>query len=92
MKGGLYMLSNLKAELVRKCLVPEKAIEAVLGCTSKTAKAKLDGKSDFSLPEAFKIVSCFFPDGNFEYEFLFENFDETPIMKGDTLNGTKTTR
>lgn len=32
------MLSNLKAELVRKNLTPEKAIEDVLGCTYKTAK------------------------------------------------------
>lgn len=67
------MLSNLKAELVRKNLVPEKAIEAVLGCSNKTAKAKLNGESDFSLPEAVRIVSCYFPNKEFEYEFLFAN-------------------
>lgn len=67
------MLSNLKAELVRKNLIPDKAIEAVLGCTNKTARAKLNGKSDFSLPEAIKIVSCYFPDSEFKYEFLFAN-------------------
>ena len=65
------MLNNLKAELVRKELIPEKAIEAVLGCTNKTAQAKLNGKSDFTLPEAIKIVSCYFPNKEFEYEFLF---------------------
>lgn len=67
------MLSNLKAELVRKNLVPEKAIEAVLDCTNKTAKAKLNGESDFSLPEAIKVVKCYFPNNEFEYEFLFAN-------------------
>lgn len=74
-KGGGIMLNNLKAELVRKNLVPEKAVEAVLGCTSKTAKAKLNGESDFSLPEAIGIVHSFFANDNFSYEFLFENSD-----------------
>ncbi|HRR78067.1 MAG TPA: hypothetical protein P5191_14905 [Ruminococcus sp.] len=67
------MLNNLKAELVRKNLSPEKAVEAALGCTNKTAKAKLNGESAFSVPEAISIVKRYFPDDNFGYEFLFEN-------------------
>lgn len=69
------MLSNLKAELVRKNLVPEKAVEAAIGCTPKTARAKLSGESDFSLPEAIKIVHCFFLCDDFDYEFLFANHE-----------------
>ncbi len=67
------MLNNLKAELVRKNLVPERAVKTVLGCTAKTAKAKLNGESDFSISEAFKIVNSYFGDDNFSYEFLFKN-------------------
>lgn len=67
------MLNNLKAELVRKNLVPEKAIEEVLGCTYKTARSKLNGNTDFSVAEAFKIVNNFFQNDNFSYEFLFKN-------------------
>ncbi len=67
------MLSNLKAELVRKNLTPEKAIKDVLGCTYKTAKSKLNGDTDFSVTEAFKIVNSFFANDNFSYEFLFKN-------------------
>ena len=72
------MLNNLKAELVRKGLTPEKAIEALLGCSSKTASAKLDGKSEFSVTEAIKVTNCFFKNDNFDFEFLFTNFEDTP--------------
>ncbi|MBQ8298131.1 MAG: hypothetical protein IJX77_10165 [Ruminococcus sp.] len=65
------MLCNLKAELVRKNLVPDKAIEAVLGCSNRTAKSKLNGITDFTVSEAFDIVHCYFPNREFEYEFLF---------------------
>ena len=67
------MLSNLKAELVRKNLSPEAAVCSALGCTDKTARAKLSGKSDFTLPEAVKIVRAYFADCNFSYEELFAN-------------------
>lgn len=69
------MLSNLKAELVRKDMRPEKAVVAVLGCTYKTAQAKLNGESDFTVPEALKLVSTYFPNEKFknDFEFLFEN-------------------
>lgn len=83
------MLCNLKAELVRKNLVPEKAIEAVLGCSSKTAKAKLNGESDFSLPEAIRIVSCYFPNSEFDYEFLFANLVHTESVDKSATNSQK---
>lgn len=65
------MLSNLKAELVRKEMHPEKAIEAVLRCTYKTARSKLNGKSDFTVPEAVKIVNCYFPNEKVDFMQLF---------------------
>ncbi len=67
------MLSNLRAELVRKDLTPEQAIREVLGCTDKTARAKLAGESDFSLPEAVKIMNRYFKDDGFQYEELFRD-------------------
>lgn len=69
------MLSNLKAELVRKNLVPEAAVMAAIGCTDKTARAKLNGASDFTLPEAIKIVNIYFANCNYSYEELFANIE-----------------
>lgn len=69
------MLSNLKAELVRKNLVPEAAVKNAIGCTDKTARAKLNGDSDFTLTEAITIVNSYFADCNFSYEELFKNID-----------------
>jgi hypothetical protein len=71
------MLSNLKAELVRKNLVPEAAVKNAIGCTDKTARAKLNGDSDFTLTEAITIVNSYFADCNFSYEELFANIDTT---------------
>lgn len=67
------MLNNLRAELIRKNQNPEKAVEQTLGCTYKTAKSKTNGESDFTLTEAFKIMNTFFPNGEFDFEYLFAN-------------------
>lgn len=72
------MLSNLRAELVRKNFIPEQAVRELLGCTDKTARAKLNGESDFSLPEAIKIMTYYFKNDNFKYETLFENVEIKP--------------
>ena len=69
------MLSNLKAELVRKNLAPEAAVRTAIGCTDKTARAKLNGESDFTLTEAITIVKTYFADSNFSYEELFANVE-----------------
>ncbi len=66
------MLNNLKAELVRKELKPELAVCNALGCCSKTARAKLKGASDFTVPEAFKIVDAYFANDEFSWDYLFE--------------------
>ena len=70
------MLNNLRAELTRKGLKPEKAIEAVLGCTYKTAKSKLDGVTDFTVPEAIQVMQAYFAQENFEFEYLFATQDQ----------------
>lgn len=67
------MLCNLRAELTRKNLNPEKAIEQTLGCTYKTACSKLKGDSDFTLTEALKVVDTFFKNDDFEMRDLFAN-------------------
>lgn len=67
------MLNNLRAELTRKNLNPEKAIEQTLGCTYKTASSKLKGDTDFSLPEALKVVDAYFSEDNFSIKELFAN-------------------
>lgn len=67
------MLNNLRAELTRKGLDPEKAVEKVLGCTPKTAKAKTHGESDFSLSEALNIMSTYFKAEGFDFAYLFAN-------------------
>ena len=51
------MLNNLRAELVRKGLDPEKAVETVLGCNPKTAKSKTHGITDFSVPDVEFVVA-----------------------------------
>lgn len=71
------MLNNLKAELVRKELRPESAVSIALGCCSKTAKAKLKGTRDFTVPEAFKILNTYFTNENFSLEYLFKDESDT---------------
>ena len=69
------MLNNLRAELVRKGLDPEKAVETVLGCNPKTAKSKTHGITDFSVPEAVKVANAYFEHDNFDFLYLFEKAD-----------------
>lgn len=49
------MLSNLKAEFVRKNMDSVKALVDVLGCSEKTARNKLNCETEISVPEAIKI-------------------------------------
>lgn len=69
------MLYNLRAELTRKGLKPEKSIVAILGCTYKTAKSKLDGATDFTVPEAVKVANAYFEHDDFDFLYLFEKAD-----------------
>ena len=67
------MLLNLKAEFVRKGLDPVSSISSVLCCTDKTARNKIDGRTDFTVPEAIKIVDKYFKSDGYGFEYLFNN-------------------
>lgn len=65
------MLLNLKAEFVRKGLDPVSSISSALKCTDKTARNKINGDTDFTVPEAVAIVNQFFKKDHFEIAYLF---------------------
>lgn len=59
---------NLSAEMAR-FKVSRFDLGSTLGCSAGTVKNKLNGKSDFSYPEARKIQKKFFPGLKLEYLF-----------------------
>lgn len=65
------MLSNLKAEYVRKGITPYKRVMNVLGCSEKTARNKLSEKCPTTVPEALKLKEKDFKDEQFSIEYLF---------------------
>lgn len=59
------MIVNLIAEIVKLGVQPDKApklIAETIGCTAKTARNKLKGQTDFTVPEAVKINHEIFQD------------------------------
>jgi len=66
------MLRNLAAELTRKGFrTPSSAVSKAIGCTEKTARSKLYGKTPVTVPEAVKIISTYFSDDSFTIDYLF---------------------
>jgi len=65
------MLNILRGELVKKGKAPAKAIIEALGCAEKTARNKLNGETDFTVPEAIKIIDMYFKDDNIRIDQLF---------------------
>ena len=65
---------NLKVEMVRKGLLG-KDLASFLGVTQNTLTNKLNGRSEFTLPEAKKIHSEYFKD--IASEYLFERREIT---------------
>lgn len=61
-------MDNLKAEMARSG-VSKEDIKNLLGCSMRTVDNKLDGTTDFTVPEAFKIRDYFFPNQRMEYLF-----------------------
>ena len=61
-------MKNLRAEMARFG-VSNSDIQEFLGCTDKTAKAKVSGSSEFSVSEAICIRDKFFPGMRIEYLF-----------------------
>lgn len=68
------MLSNLRAAMSLK-KVSTVALACLIGTTEKTANNKINGITDFTLPEALTIKSNLFPE--YDLYYLFEP-DEHP--------------
>jgi len=71
-------LNKLYIALMEKDIRPEaaaKAISAVLGCTEKTARNKLNKITEFTVSEAVKINEKFFQN-KYDIGFLFTDAAE----------------
>lgn len=67
------MFPNLRAEMARKGI--DGTIMSVrLGCTPKTFSSKLNGKTEFTRSEIFKIQKDVFP--NLTVEYLFNDSEQ----------------
>lgn len=67
------MFPNLKAEMARKDIKYSKIAE-ILGISYASVANKINGKTDFTRSEIFKIRDTLFPDMPLEY--LFETVDQ----------------
>ena len=65
------MLNNLRAEYIRKGIVPYKGIMHALGCSERTARNKLSGRSPITVPEAYRIITSDFNNDGLSIEYLF---------------------
>lgn len=73
------MSNNLIAELIKKGVQPRevaKTIAQTIGVSEKTARNKINGVTDWTLPEAMKINEVCF-DGAQSIEYLFAKAKET---------------
>lgn len=61
-------MRNLRAEMERYGVTVAN-IQKILGCSEKTVRNKINGETDFTLPEAFKIKNEFFKGYTLEYLF-----------------------
>ena len=64
-------MKNLKAEMARFG-VSTSDIQNVLGCSTKTVLNKLNGTTEFTMSEGFKIHDAFFPSMELKYLFAGE--------------------
>jgi len=76
----MVIYANLKAEIARKG-INNTQIAAAVGVTEKSIKNKLSGTTAFTLPEAEKIKSVFFP--TMSLDELFKSYD-TPAPVSQT--------
>ena len=67
------MLNNLKAEYIRKGIVPYKGVMIALGCSEKTARNKLTETCQTTVSEAVKIKAADFSKDDFSIEYLFKS-------------------
>ena len=69
------MTNNLIAELVKKGIPATgaaKAIAAIINKSEKTARNKINGNTEWTLPEAMAVNSVFF-NGSQSLEYLFRD-------------------
>lgn len=71
-KGVFKMLKNLESALFKKG-ISKKAFAEFLGVSEKTIQNKISGASDFSYPEARKILKGLFPEYVADWLFLDES-------------------
>lgn len=64
-------MKNLLAEMARSGIRVQD-IQNLLGCTERTVRNKMDGKTEFSVNEALKIRNALFPGLRVEYLFADE--------------------
>ena len=64
-------MKNLVAEMARYG-VRIADIQNLLNCSERTVRNKLNNERDFTIPEALKIRSTFFPGMSIEYLFATE--------------------
>ena len=76
------MYENLKIEMTRQD-ISQRELAALLNVHENTIKNKLDGKSSFTIEEAFKIKMAKFPQCELKYLFKNNNSHE---KKGVTHN------
>lgn len=62
------MFPNLKAEMAR-INIDGITLSELIGCTPKTFSNKMNGKSEFTRAEIFKIQREFFPNDTIDYLF-----------------------
>ena len=63
------MFKNLKAEFARNELSASGEISKALGCTERSARNKLSGKTSLTVQEAVKIKINLFPALTLDYLF-----------------------
>lgn len=72
MKGSFMMYLNLRNELSSKKIKNED-IATLLNIHVNSVSNKINGKTDFTIKEAFRLRETLFPDVSFEYLFNCEN-------------------
>lgn len=76
-------MKNLKAEMARYG-VTKSDIKKVLNCSDKTVDNKLNGVTDFTVPEALKIRNAYFKGYRIDYLFAI-TLDQ--VVNRNTITG-----
>ena len=72
------VFENIRAELARRNY-GTKDVAEVLGVDRSTAGAKLSGKREFSITEAFKMSACLFDGLPLEYLFFEKKIERGAV-------------